>query len=310
MSDDSASNSSTDTDEYLVMDPLARVQRPYPFSSLVRVDLAALSHPGRVRPNNEDRYLTVRAGRFLQALSTNLEKGSVPDEFGELVHAMAVADGMGGAASGEVASRLAITFLVNLVLNTPDWILQLGEPQVTEVLDRAARRFRDINAALIEEARLDPRLAGMGTTLTVAWSLGADLFLAHVGDSRVYLFRQGELHRLTRDQTLAQALADIGAISPREIATHKLRHVLTQAMGMETGDNPQVQQVRLADGDRLLLCTDGLTDMVEDATIAAELHRHAGSAEACQALLDLALQRGGKDNVTLVVAAYHIPPEP
>jgi protein phosphatase len=303
-------NGETPTDEYTALEPAERTKPPHSFSTLVQVDLAALSHQGLVRPNNQDRYLVVRGGRFLHTLMTNLEEGLVPHEFGDTVYAMAVADGMGGMAAGEVASRLALSTLVSLVLDTPDWIFSQEEPQVERLLKRSARRFRDVNEALVEETRRDPKLAGMGTTLTLAWSFGADLFITHVGDSRVYLLRQGALHRLTRDHTLAQALVDAGTISPQEVSTHRLRHVLTQAIGVgEEGGKPEVQHLGLADGDRLLLCTDGLTDMVDDETIASEL-QGASADVACRTLLDLALARGGRDNVTVVVAGYRIPATP
>jgi protein phosphatase len=264
-----------------------------------------------VRPNNEDHYLVVRGGRFLQTLQTNLPEGSVPGEFGDTFHGMVVADGMGGMAAGEVASRLAITSLINLVLDTPDWIFGLGRPQAEEILRRAAERFRDVNAALIERARGDAGLAGMGTTLTLAWSFQTALFVAHVGDSRAYLLRAGTLHKLTRDHTLAQGLADAGVIADQDVATHRLRHVLTQAIGIAgSGGKPQVQRVELVDGDRLLLCTDGLTDMVDEATIAATLGRDTTAAETSQALVDLALKEGGKDNVTAVVCGYRFARQP
>jgi PPM family protein phosphatase len=217
-----------------------------------------------------------------------------------------VADGMGGAAAGEVASRLALTTLLKLVLDTPDWIFRFEDPEVQEVLDRTARRFREVNAAVLAQARRDPNLAGMGTTLTLAWNLGVNFFIAHVGDSRGYLFRQGRLYQLTRDHSIAQALADHGMIKPEEVATHRLRHVLTHAIGAESGDNPVIQRLKLADGDRILVCTDGLTDMVDDAAIAAQFGRQASAAEMCQSLIDLALQGGGKD-ITVVVADYRIP---
>jgi protein phosphatase len=264
-----------------------------------------------VRPNNEDHYLVVRGARSLHTLLTNLPEGSVPRESGDTVHFMAVADGMGGRAAGEVASRLAITHLVGLVLDTPDWIFGLGRPQVEEILRRASERFRDVNAALLERARRDVELAGMGTTLTLAWSFRTALLVAHVGDSRAYLLHTGTLHKLTRDHTLAQRLADDGMISEQEVATHWLSHVLTEGIGIsELKGKPQVQHVELADGDRLLLCTDGLTDMVDEATIAAILRRDTTAAETSQALVDLALERGGSDNVTAVVCGYRFAPRP
>jgi protein phosphatase len=306
-----AAHDQEDTAEFLRATPEADRPTPRPAVTPVEVDLAALSHPGRVRPHNEDHYLVLRAGRYLRTWMTNLPEGSVPREFEETVYGMAVADGVGGRAAGEVASRLALTLLVELVLDTPDWIFSADEPELTEVFHRAAWRFRTVNAALLERARRDPALAGMGTTLTVAMSLGPDFIVVHVGDSRVYLLRRGVLHRLTRDHTLAQELADLGRLPDEDVATHALRNVLTDAIGLwEEGGEPDVRRLPLADGDRLLLCTDGLTEMVDDATIAAELGRDRPAAEICQALLDLALDRGGLDNVTVVVAGYRIPEGP
>ncbi len=145
----------------------------------------------------------------------------------------------------------------------------------------------------------------MGTTLTMACSLGMDLLIAHVGDSPAYLFRGGKLHRLTRDHTVAQAMAGHGAIATRDIPP-RYHHMLTHAIGIrDAGTQPDICRLHLCDGDRLLLCTDGLTDMADDATIGAVLQNQGSSEDACQALIDLALERGGKDNVTVVVADYH-----
>src|SRR5262249_3777304 len=147
-------------------------------------------------------------------------------------------------------------------------------------------------------------LTGMGTTMTVACSLGIDLFVTHVGDSRVYLCRQGHLHQLTRDHTLAQSLADRGVIPHEEVATHRLRHVLTRALGGKGEVEADVQRARLEDKDQLLLCTDGLTNMVDDAAIEAVLREAPTAGGACEALVERALKNGGKDNVTVVLARY------
>lgn len=277
-------------------------------SSLVEVDLGAESHPGKVRSNNEDHFLVARADRTLRPLLTNLPKGNVPEQSTETVYGMVVADGMGGHAAGEVASRMAISALVDLVLRTPDWIMRFDEHSVTEVLARMAGRFRDIKNTLIEQAMADPTLSGMGTTMTLACSLGADSIIAHVGDSRAYVYRRGELTRLTRDHTLVQSLADVGAIRREEVATHPMRHVLTNAIDTQGGDvRAELHQLRLMDGDQLLLCSDGLTDMVAERDIADALQAPGSAADCCRALIDMALEGGGKDNVTVVLACYSIP---
>src|SRR5262245_19108555 len=178
-------------------------------SSLVEVDLGALSHPGKVRCTNEDHCLVARVNRSFRVVLTNLPPGEVPDRCAEIGYGMLVADGMGGHAAGEIASRKAISVLTDLVLQTPDWIMRLDEQWACEVLRRMEERFRQVEEALVEQAQADPDLAGMGTTLTLAASLGAEMVLVHVGDSRAYLFRHGQLHRLTRDHTIVQSLLDM-----------------------------------------------------------------------------------------------------
>lgn len=278
-------------------------------SALVQVDLGGLSHQGKVRLNNEDHYLVVRANRSLETLLTNLETDVLPPRFEETGYGMPVADGMGGMAAGEVASRLALLTLVELVVNTPDWIMRMDQRENAErVMQRLTQRFRLVDAALKEEARSDPKLIGMGTTLTLAASLGADLFLGHIGDSRAYLLRGGRLYQLTRDDTLAQALIDAGVAQPKDRTTNAMRHVLTAALG-STGEqtDPEVHRLRLADGDQVMLCTDGLTEMVDDEAIGSTLRDAISADEACRNLIDLALKAGGKDNATVVIARYRFP---
>jgi protein phosphatase len=170
------------------------------------------------------------------------------------------------------------------------------------------QRFQQVQKALTEQVRENPSLSGMGTTLTLVASLGANLLLVHAGDSRAYLFRQDRLHRLTCDHTMAQTLADIGAILPEQVATHPLRHALTNVLGGRGGlVRVECRELRLEDGDQILLCTDGLTDLVPDAAIRELLQRNTTAAEACRALVDLALEAGGEDNVTVALGRYHIP---
>jgi protein phosphatase len=283
--------------------------RPPPFSSLVRVDLAGLSHPGKVRTNNEDHFFIGRFGRFFEPLQSNLPPDEMPERSEEVGYGMVVADGMGGHRAGEVASRLAIVTFINRALHTPDWILRLDDEMFAkEVQFRATERLGQVKEILAEKAQADPRLHGFGTTITLAVSLGRDLMVVHVGDSPVYLFRREKLHRLTRDHTLAQALADRGLIAQREVAVHRLRHVLTRVLGdQEREVEPDVQQFLLEEGDCLLLCTDGLSEMLKDEAIAGILGAGRSAEETCQQLVAAALEAGGKDNVSVVVARYQFP---
>ncbi|HTG13878.1 MAG TPA: protein phosphatase 2C domain-containing protein [Blastocatellia bacterium] len=281
-------------------------------SSLVHVALAARSHQGSVRSSNQDHYLTVRMGRSLETLMTNLPEGVLPRSFDETAYGMLVADGLGGMAAGDVASKTALLTLVELVVNTPDWMMRMDHPDnAAIVMQRLTERFRLIDAELRAQAKTDSKLFGMGTTLTVAASLGHRLFIAHIGDSRAYLLTGGRLHQLTRDHTLAQELIDDGVLTPEDQAARAMRNVLTAALGA-TGEpaDPDVQRFVVKNDDQLLLCSDGLTEMVDDATIASTLRGAPSAEEACRALIDLALAGGGLDNVTVVLARYQFPNVP
>ncbi len=236
-------NTLTDTtDDYLPV-PRAEAAPLGASCAAVQVDLAGLTHQGKVRSNNEDNFLVVRFGRFLQTIETSLPDGHVPSEFGETGYGLVVADGMGGMAAGEVASRLAISLLVNLVLDTPDWIMGCDGSHSEEQIARAVKRFETVNASILEQARRQPALSGMGTTLTMAYSLGTDLLIAHVGDSPVYLSRGGTLHKLTRVHTVAQEMADHESIPIEEVPS-RFHHMLTQAIGIrETGAEPDIRRL-------------------------------------------------------------------
>ena len=273
--------------------------------SMVKFDFGALSHAGKVRKNNEDHFLVTRLGRSVEPLMTNVASGQLPARLAEYGYGMLIADGMGGAAAGEVASRMAINLLVRLVIDTAKWGRRIDEQEAGALMERLENYYRTIHSELVRQGEKDPSKSGMGTTLTVAYSFCSDLFVAHVGDSRAYLVRNGQLQQLTRDQTVAQKLADNGAIPQEAVAKHRLRHVLTSAMGGHGGPLvTEIQQFQLEDRDRLLLCSDGLTDMVDDDAIADVLQKIESPQKACERLLDLALNAGGKDNITIILASY------
>jgi protein phosphatase len=274
----------------------------------VRVEVAARSDTGLVRPNNEDVYLVVHYGRFWRTVATNLPPGDAPERADIEGYGLLVADGVGGHAAGEVASRLAVSELIKYSLEIPDWILAPGEPEDwSRIVERAREAYDRMDSALRAEADVRPQLAGMGTTMTVARNLGRDLILAHVGDSRAYLLRGGEFRQLTKDHTLAQELADARGISPADVVKHVFRHVLTRAVGGKVGwGGVDIDKFTLEDGDQLLLCSDGLNEMVTPAAMATILRDSLTAEAACQQLIEAALQNGGKDNVTVVLGRYQI----
>ena len=267
------------------------------------LDVAAATHAGHVRPRNEDHYVVMRFRRSLENICTNLVRNLVRDNYNLLGYGLLVADGLGGMAGGEVASRAALTKLIELIIETPDWIMGLEETsRVEAVLDRMSERFVLVDQTLKKQAGSDPSLSGMGTTLTAAAILKDDLIIGHIGDSRAYLFRAGFLKQLTRDHTVAQELIDAG-IGVADPVTRSMRHVLTAALGsLGTRIKPEVQRLQIRPYDEILLCTDGLTKMVDDRTIASTLRTAHSAAKACADLTSLSLAAGGRDNVTVIVA--------
>lgn len=272
-----------------------------------RIEIAAASHAGLVRENNEDHYLVIRFHRTLENVLTNIPEAMLEKAFDVTGYGLLVADGMGGEAGGEVASSMALAKLVELLVDTPDWILLLKRHhEVKTVLDRMTDRFLQIDESLRDQAAKDSDLLGMGTTLTVAALLGSDLIIGHVGDSRAYIMRKGQLTQATNDHTLAQCLIDAGVTKPDEPAARSTRHVLTAAVG-SLGDRvfPQVRRMELCPGDQILLCTDGLTDMLPDVEIASILTEAESADTACRNLIDFALSAGGLDNVTVALARFN-----
>ena len=277
-------------------------------SSSVRIDVSAETHPGRVRPDNEDQFFVSQLTRSMETILTSLPQGGVPARADEINYVMAVADGMGGHAAGEVASRMVISALVSLALDIPDWFFRIDPAHAPEIERRTRETVRAVASQVLKVGREDEALHGMGSTLTAARSFGDDLLIVHVGDSRAYLYRDGRLHRLTKDHTYAQLLVDLGQLSADEAARSRQRHVLTNVIGGNDDDvRVDIDLLRLADGDRLLLCSDGLTDLTGDDVIAATLAARQPSAAACAQLLQIALDAGGRDNITVIVADYTIP---
>ncbi len=225
---------------------------------------AAATHRGRVRNNNEDSFAPEASGR-----ST-----------GPVV--LMVADGMGGAIGGEIASQLAVEHA------------STGAGSPTERVMRA-------NKAVVERTLSEPGLAGMGTTLTLV-EFGEDGIarLGHVGDSRAYLWHQGAIEQITHDHTVVAEQLAAGHISPADAASHPQRSMLTRVLGISPDVEVDSTPIETAAGDRLLICSDGLTNMVEDERLA-ELLSKGTPEEAVWALIEEANRAGGHDNITVVV---------
>lgn len=287
-------------------DPTGEYLSIRPGPARVSVEVGAETHAGKVRANNEDNFLVAKLAKSMRICRTSLPEDwstRFADEEGFL---MVVADGMGGAAAGEKASRLAVETIESFVLNVVKWFLHLGSDE-TALLGELRRAFERADASVIEKARVDPRLQGMGTTLTMAYSVGTDLFLVHAGDSRAYCLHDGEFRQVTSDHTLVNLLVQGGALTPEAAKRHNRRNVVTNVIGgPNQGVHTEIHRVEIADGDVLLLCSDGLTECVDDNQIGEVLRRHREPEYASRRLIELALQAGAPDNVTVVVARYGV----
>lgn len=272
----------------------------------VRVEFGALSHCGKVRSNNEDHYSVVRRFRAREVLLTNMPPEAYVQPKQE-AYAISVADGVGGAAFGELASMLALRTGWELTGKAFKWNFRLSESEIAELEAGINVYVQLIHRRLKEEVKANSNYQGMGTTLTGALTVGLDAFIVHVGDSRAYLYRQGTLHRLTKDQTLAELMVSIGLIASVDEAATRFRNTLVSCLG---GSFEKVEvettHVVLQEGDHLLLCTDGLTDMVSEADIAGILAHSLSAQTRCQELVEAALSGGGRDNVTVVLGRYSV----
>lgn len=217
-----------------------------------------------------------------------------------------LADGMGGHASGQVASRLATEHIIEFLTVTCrapgfDWPYPVQEGMTFEE-QAVSNAIQFANERTYLESLEDTQLEGMGTTICVLLGVGDRLVLGHVGDSRIYRYRNGELQQMTRDHSLLNHYLDIGAISPDEVGEFKSKNVIVRAVGLKDNVDPEVQMVPRQPGDIYLMCSDGLTDLVEDWVIQATIASESDDLEEVgRRLLRLAYQGGGKDNTTVVL---------
>lgn len=250
---------------------------------------------GRVRTSNQDHFLIAELARTLWVLQTSLTQPDV--QFANRRgHLFLIADGMGGHKGGEVASAMTVATVEQFMLD----VFRKAEDFQTAL--------KQAHARILEEAARHPEVSGMGTTLTMAVANNWKLFVVHAGDSRCYLHRGGELKQLTTDHTVVGELVRSGALKPADAAHHMYRHVVTNVVG-GTKDTVkvEVQEVDLQPEDVLLLCTDGLTDMLPNDRMAAILQTERDPRTACERLVDEALEQGGKDNITVIVTHLGTP---
>ena len=264
------------------------------------IDVFGLSHAGKVRAQNQDHFLLATIHKRVQVLQTNLsEQQRLPMEDERLAFIAMVADGVGGAEGGEEASATALEVAMQYMARSSDCYYQAdgADEQFIHALQDAAMQSHQ---AVIDRAREVAEGRPMATTLTLFMGVWPVYYLLQVGDSRYYVFRDGALTQITRDQTIAQDLLDQGIFTRAMAARSQYSNVLSSAIG---GDSavPVVTRMRSDWKSIHLLCTDGLTKHVSDDTIGARLSSMTSSRQVCEQLLEDALEGGGTDNISIIV---------
>jgi protein phosphatase len=265
----------------------------------IRLELFGRTEVGQVREHNEDSFLVLR----LDDASRNVAELK-HHELGARGTLLVVCDGMGGAAAGEVASSMAVesiavTMLSDEVAPPPPGLV---DDQKTALARKLRQAAREANLQIFREARDNATRSGMGTTMTAAIIRDRHALVAQVGDSRCYVWRQGNFTQVTRDQSLVNQLLESGHITPEQAKFFEHSNVILQALGVQEEVEVQLSQVELRRGDRLMLCSDGLVGVVTDEEIGAVLGAVDDPEEASRALCDMANAAGGPDNITCIVA--------
>ncbi|AGX88063.1 Stp1/IreP family PP2C-type Ser/Thr phosphatase [Candidatus Symbiobacter mobilis] len=244
----------------------------------------ALTDPGLVRTNNEDAFL-----------------------LDETTGVVVLADGMGGYNAGEIASGMATTFIQSEVAR---WMTQTGSSATPEKIAQAIEiSVFKTNLSIFQSASSNPQYAGMGTTLVVGVFHGPVLVLGHVGDSRCYRLRDHKLLRITKDHSMLQEQVDAGLLTAQEASKAPGKNLLTRALGVEENVQIELHTHSVCPNDLYLMCSDGLTDMVDDDRIAELLDAGTPLEDTAQALIRQATQGGGRDNITVVLTRAHPVPE-
>lgn len=239
---------------------------------MIRAVAGTATHVGRIREGNEDSFLCAERMYF-------------------------VADGMGGHSAGEVASDIAVTVLADELQRVPAGI----SPELV------ADAVRQANLAILNESKRDASKAGMGTTLTglvVSDPEGRRAVVANVGDSRTYLWRHDELRQITKDHSHVQSLVDRGAITRAEARTHHQRNIVLRAMGIDASIDVDTFEIDIEEGDRFLICSDGLVDEADDLEIENTIRLANGPQDLADRLVALANDNGGRDNITVIVVDF------
>lgn len=263
----------------------------------VRVSVFGKTDLGRTREHNEDTFLVADLSTGNASLQPEVRNHAI----GPRGSLFMVADGMGGAAAGELASAMAADLIYHHMATA--WAND-GAMTAARFAYRMKEAVELANAQIYSYAREHPEVRGMGTTVTAAGIFGTDLYVAQIGDSRAYLVRRAEAIQLTKDQSLMQRLVDAGELTEDEAEQSERRNIILQALGPDPRVKVDLTSQSIRRGDTLILCSDGLSGLVRREEFATLAQQHSDPQALCAALIDLANTRGGPDNITVITARF------
>jgi serine/threonine protein phosphatase PrpC len=265
------------------------------------IDVYGLTHAGKVRSENQDHFLICALKKQMVVHLTSLaQTDHLMGESERLAFLMMVADGVGGGSKGAEASRIALESVTQYVSQSMRCYYAAGSKDDQEFYETLKQVAHQCHSDLVRRGEEDPDSRGMATTLTLYLGVWPGAYLLQVGDSRCYVLRGSELTQITRDQTMAQELVDLGVMTPAAAAAGRLAHTLSSSIGgRQTA--PVVTRLDMSWGNVVLLCSDGLTQHVSDERIRDRLRSMTSARQACEDLLQEALAGGGSDNITMIV---------
>ena len=276
---------------------------------LTQMDCFGLTNVGCKRPTNQDHYLIADLNKSMRIHDTSLALDSETRVYGgSQGKLLIVADGMGGEAAGERACTIAVDQVTTYVLNSLSWCFRLEEDSEHDFEDHLKEALESCQKSIQSAVGKHPEMKSMGTTMTMVYIVWPRAFVVHVGDSRCYLLRNRHLDQITVDHTVSEIMADAGQMSREESRHSPMSHVLWNVLGGRSNElSVDVYKLTLECDDILLLCTDGLYDMVPHEKLQALLNSNTSAEAACRKLVDLANENGGKDNITVIVSHFLSP---
>jgi serine/threonine protein phosphatase PrpC len=276
---------------------------------LTQMDCFGLTDPGLKRPTNQDHYLIADLNKSMRIHDTSLTLDNETRVYGgSQGKLLVVADGMGGEAEGERACTIAVDQLTTYVLNSLSWCFRLEQNSEQDFEDHLKEALESCQKSIHDVVAAHPEMQSMGTTMTMVYIVWPRAFVVHVGDSRCYLLRNGELAQITVDHTVSEIMVETGKMSREEAQHSPMGHALWNVLGGRSTELAvDVYKLTLKRDDVLLLCTDGLYNMVPQERLQELLTSHTSAESACRKLVDLANENGGKDNITVIVSHFLAP---